>query len=39
VLAINPDADAPIFDHADVGIVADWRAAIPLLVDQLASAV
>jgi electron transfer flavoprotein alpha subunit len=39
VLAINPDPDAPIFDHADIGIVADWRAALPLLVDQLASAV
>ena len=39
VLAINPDRDAPIFDHADIGIVADWRDAVPLLVDQLASAV
>jgi electron transfer flavoprotein alpha subunit len=39
VLAINPDRDAPIFEHADIGIVADWREAVPLLVDQLASAV
>ena len=36
VLAINPDPDAPIWDAADVGIVADWRAAVPLLVERLA---
>jgi electron transfer flavoprotein alpha subunit len=35
VLAINPDPDAPVWDHADVGIVADWRDAVPLLVDAL----
>jgi electron transfer flavoprotein alpha subunit len=35
VLAINPDANAPIFDAADAGIVADWRAALPLLVAEL----
>ena len=39
VLAINPDVDAPIFEHSDIGIVADWRDALPLLVNQLASAV
>ncbi len=42
VLAINPDASAPIFDAADVGIVGDWRATVPLLEealrDQLAAA-
>ena len=36
VLAMNPDPDAPIWDAADVGIVADWRAAVPLLVERLA---
>jgi electron transfer flavoprotein alpha subunit len=35
VLAINPNPEAPIFDHADVGIVGDWRAALPLLVEAL----
>jgi electron transfer flavoprotein alpha subunit len=35
VLAINPDPDAPIFDAADVGIVADWREVLPLLVAAL----
>jgi electron transfer flavoprotein alpha subunit/electron transfer flavoprotein alpha/beta subunit len=35
VLAINPDPDAPIWDHADIGIVADWHDALPLLVAEL----
>jgi electron transfer flavoprotein alpha subunit len=35
VLAINPDPDAPIWEHADTGIVADWRDAVPLLVAEL----
>jgi electron transfer flavoprotein alpha subunit len=35
VLAINPDPDAPIFQAADIGIVADWRDALPLLVSEL----
>jgi electron transfer flavoprotein alpha subunit len=35
VLAINPDASAPIFVHADAGIVAPWDDAVPLLVDAL----
>ena len=35
VLAINLDPDAPIFQAADVGIVADWRDALPLLVKEL----
>jgi electron transfer flavoprotein alpha subunit len=36
VLAINPDAGAPVFEHADVGIVGDWEAVLPLLVNALA---
>jgi electron transfer flavoprotein alpha subunit len=32
VLAVNPDADAPVFAVADVGIVADWREAVPALL-------
>ena len=35
VLAINQDAAAPIFQAADVGIVGDWRAVLPLLVAAL----
>lgn len=31
VLAVNNDPDALIFGAADVGIVADWRDALPLL--------
>jgi electron transfer flavoprotein alpha subunit len=35
VLAINPDPDAPIWDATDVGIVADWRETVPMLVEAL----
>ena len=35
VLAINPDRHAPVFDHADVGIVADWRECIAVLEAEL----
>jgi electron transfer flavoprotein alpha subunit len=35
VVAINADPDAPVFDVADVGIVGDWRAVLPLLVAEL----
>ena len=33
VLAVNDDPAAPVFEHADVGLVADWRVAVPELVD------
>ncbi len=35
VLAFNTDPAAPVFDHADVGVVGDWHACIPLLVSEL----
>ena len=36
ILAINQDANAPIFNHCDVGIVADWRTVVPLLATEAA---
>lgn len=38
VLAINPDPNAPVFQHADVGIVATFQECVPLLVDELSTA-
>jgi electron transfer flavoprotein alpha subunit len=35
VVAINPDPDAPIWEHADAGILGDWHDALPLLVRAL----
>ena len=35
VLAINADPNAPIFDHADFGIVGDWHDVVPRLVAAL----
>jgi electron transfer flavoprotein alpha subunit len=35
VLAVNNDHSAPIFDHADVGLVGDWRLALPLLTEAI----
>jgi electron transfer flavoprotein alpha subunit len=35
VVAVNPDPDAPVHAAADVGIVADWRVAVPVLVRHL----
>jgi len=35
ILGINNDPAAPIFEAVDVGIVADWRAAVPRLVEVL----
>ncbi len=36
IVAINPDPDAPVFDFADYGIVADWRKAATELERLLA---
>jgi electron transfer flavoprotein alpha subunit len=37
VLCVNSNPDALIFGASDVGIVGDYRAAVPLLIDELAS--
>jgi electron transfer flavoprotein alpha subunit len=37
ILAINPNRDVPVFAAADVGITADWRDAVPVLVAELRS--
>jgi electron transfer flavoprotein alpha subunit len=38
IVALNANPRAPIFRHADVGVVGDWRETLPPLVDALAEA-
>ncbi|WP_159042674.1 FAD-binding protein [Streptomyces curacoi] len=35
VLGINSDSTAPLFEAVDVGVVADWRDAVPRLVTAM----
>jgi len=37
IVAINKDADAPIFGVADYGIVATWEDALPALAEALSN--
>jgi electron transfer flavoprotein alpha subunit len=35
IAALNANERAPVFQHADVGVVGDWRETLPALVDAL----
>ncbi|MET1113735.1 MAG: electron transfer flavoprotein subunit alpha/FixB family protein [Comamonas sp.] len=38
IIAINKDPAASIFAHAEVGVVAEWQALLPLLIEELDAA-
>jgi electron transfer flavoprotein alpha subunit len=35
IVAIDKNPKAPIFQHSDLGLVADWEKAVPLLVHEI----
>jgi electron transfer flavoprotein alpha subunit len=37
VIAVNKDALAPIFDIAEIGVVAEWQVLLPALARELAA--
>jgi electron transfer flavoprotein alpha subunit len=38
IIAINKNAEAPIFDVADLGIVGDLHKVIPAVIEELKKA-
>ena len=38
ILAVNQDRNAPVFEHCDIGVVADWHDVVPLLQRALLQA-
>ncbi|MNW13806.1 Electron transfer flavoprotein subunit alpha [compost metagenome] len=39
IIAVNKDPGAAIFAHAEVGVVAEWQALLPLLIQELDAAI
>ena len=35
IVVVNQSADAPIYDYAHYGIVADYRQFVPALIEEL----
>jgi len=35
IVAVNSTPDAPIYDYAHYGVVADYRKFIPALIEEL----
>jgi electron transfer flavoprotein alpha subunit len=35
VIALNSDPEAPIFQVADIGVVGDWQALLPRIIERL----
>lgn len=39
IIAINKDGNAPVFDHCDIGIIADWREVVEATIQRLGQTV
>ena len=38
IVAVNPDADAPIHKHADLSVIAKWEDVIPPFIEEVKKA-